>query len=68
MPGGAALPMGEYVAGDDKLLKFFGAAGDFVKVDTKPDKVGLWFYELVGKDKHGRMFLLDTKLQRSLAK
>ncbi|KAJ1394289.1 hypothetical protein B484DRAFT_407932 [Ochromonadaceae sp. CCMP2298] len=57
--------VGEYVAGDEKLLKFFGAAGDIVKVDTKPDKVGLWFYELVAKDKHGRMFLLDTKLQCS---
>jgi hypothetical protein len=57
--------VGEFIAGDEKLLKFFGQAGDICIIPTKPDKVGLWFYELVGRDKRGRMFLLDTKLQRA---
>ncbi|KAJ1420985.1 hypothetical protein B484DRAFT_433396 [Ochromonadaceae sp. CCMP2298] len=56
--------VGEFVAGDEKLLKFFGDAGDIIAVSSKPDSVGLWFYELCAQDRHDRVFLLDTKLQR----
>ncbi|KAJ1412138.1 hypothetical protein B484DRAFT_402420 [Ochromonadaceae sp. CCMP2298] len=33
--------VGEVIAGDEKLLKFFGQTGDICIIPTKPDKVGL---------------------------
>jgi hypothetical protein len=38
--------LGQLVVGDEKLMKFTGASNDVRQILTKPDKIGLWFYEL----------------------
>lgn len=54
--------IGEFVAGDEKLFHFTGKSGDLRKVPSKPQKVGLWFYELVAKINESTPYLLDIKL------
>ena len=38
--------IGQYCAGDEKLFGYCGDSYDSRKCATKPDKIGLWFYEL----------------------
>lgn len=38
--------VGEWVAGDEKLFKFTGKSGWVRLVPNKPDRVGIWIYEL----------------------
>jgi hypothetical protein len=40
------LQLGHAAAGDEKLFKFTGKSAFSRLVPNKPDKVGLWFYEL----------------------
>lgn len=42
---------GRCAAGDEKLLRFTGDSGYIRLVPSKPDHVGLWFFELVYKEK-----------------
>jgi len=49
--------IGHFVAGDEKLLHFSGNSGDIRLVPSKPDHVGLWFYELCGYLSNGKPFL-----------
>jgi hypothetical protein len=57
--------VGEYVAGDEKLLHFTGNSGDIRKVVSKPDRVGLWFYQLCVKLSNKTSYLLYFKLHHS---
>ena len=57
--------VGEYVAGDEKLLHFTGNSGDIRMVLSKPDRVGLWFYELCVKLSNKTSYLLYFKLHHS---
>lgn len=41
--------LGQWVAGDEKLFQFWGNSGWIRVVKSKPDHIGLWFYELVSK-------------------
>ena len=50
--------LGEYAAGDEKLLHFTGDSKNIRMILTKPDRVGHWFYELCIKLDNGRSFLL----------
>ncbi len=45
--------LGQYVAGDEKLYGFTGKSCDVRLVISKPDRVGLWFYELCGVLENG---------------
>jgi hypothetical protein len=54
------LRLGQYCAGDEKLFHFTGNSGDIRLVITKPDKVGLWFYELCAPLSYGGSFMLWT--------
>jgi len=54
--------IGEYVAGDEKLFYFTGNSGNIRLVITKPDRIGLWFYELCGAITTCKSYLLDLKL------
>jgi hypothetical protein len=57
--------LGEYVAGDEKLFHFTGDSGDIRLVLTKPDRIGLWFYQLCAPLHNGASFLLWFKLHHS---
>jgi hypothetical protein len=50
------------VAGDEKLLYFTGESIYIRKVVDKPDRIGFWYYELVGLLAGHFPFLLDMKL------
>ena len=57
--------VGEYLAGDEKLLHFTGDSDNIRMVLTKPDKVGHWFYELCIKLSNGLSFLLHFRAHLS---
>ena len=46
--------LGQYVAGDEKLFYFTGDSIIIRQVISKPDKIGLWFYELCCKGQKWR--------------
>lgn len=54
--------VGEYVSGDEKLFHFTGNSGDIRLVPSKPDRVGLWFYEMCMPLRNGKSYLLYMKL------
>ena len=56
---------GEFVAGDEKLLHFTGNSGDIRIVRSKPDRVGLWFYELCALLPNGLPIIVYFRLQKS---
>lgn len=57
--------LGQYVAGDEKLFHFTGESGNVRLVISKPDKVGLWFYELCAPLRSGLPYLLDLRMHNS---
>ncbi len=57
--------VGESCAGDEKLFHFTGNSQDIRMILTKPDRVGLWFYELCAPLTYGGSYLLHTKLHHS---
>lgn len=57
--------LGQYVAGDEKLFKFTGNSTNVRLVVSKPDRVGLWFYELCGELQSGLPFLLHVFLHHN---
>ena len=54
--------IGTYVAGDEKLLRFFGESDNVRVVFSKPDRVGLWFYQLASILSNGLSYLLHLCL------
>ena len=54
--------LGQGVASDEKLFHFTGDSVDVRLVISKPDKIGLWFYELVGALTCGAHYLLYLKM------
>lgn len=57
--------LGEDIAGDEKLLYYSGASGNVRLVLSKPDKLGLWFYELCSNTEYDEPYILDFKLASS---
>lgn len=41
--------VGEYVCGDEKLFRFTGNSGYIRMCPNKPDRIGLWTYELTAQ-------------------
>jgi hypothetical protein len=63
------LYLGQYIAGDEKLFFFSGNSGYVRLCISKPDRVGLWFYELCGRLQVGEKelpYLLDFLMHDSL--
>ena len=58
------LNVGEWVALDEKLLRFVGCGGDVMIVKSKPDQIGNWYYQLCVKLKTGDIIQLWAKIQR----
>lgn len=58
---------GRCLAGDEKLLHFTGNSGYIRIVPSKPDRVGLWFFELVATLHNGDPFLVHTRLCNACA-
>ena len=56
--------LGDSVAGDEKLFHFTGESGNIRLVLSKPDRVGLWFYQLCCKLSCGKPYLLYARLQQ----
>ena len=54
--------MGTYVEGDEKLLCFFGESDNVRVVFSKPDRVGLRFYQLASILSNGLSYLLHLCL------
>ena len=59
--------LGENVAGDEKLFYFTAHDHRTRQVPTKPDKIGLWFYELAGRLSNERRFVLYIKLHNNIS-
>ena len=53
------------VAGDEKLYHFTGDSALIRVVISKPDRIGLWFYELSCLFKDNSPYLLDTFVNNS---
>lgn len=60
------INLGEWLAGDEKLFKFTGASGWVRKCLKKPDKLGLWNYELTGRLSNGKPFLIYTRIHNAV--
>lgn len=58
----ALVTPGRCLVGDENLLHFTGSSGFIRIVPTKPDKVGLWFFELVCLLSNSTPYLLHAKL------
>ena len=50
--------IGQAVAGDEKLFFFTGESAFLRLVISKPDRIGLWFYELTCRLRDGSPFLM----------
>lgn len=57
--------LGQYIAGDEKLFHYTGDSPHVRLVPSKPDRVGLWFYQLAGRLRNNLPFLLDTFMHDS---
>jgi hypothetical protein len=53
---------GKHIAGDEKLLYFTGNSVNIRNVPSKPDKIGLWFYELSCRLEDSSPYMLHLKL------
>lgn len=53
--------LGQFVVGDEKLLKYYGASGKIRLVPTKPDKIGFWFYELAVNLSPNLCYIIDIQ-------
>lgn len=56
---------GRCLAGDEKLLKFTGNSGYIRLVPSKPDRIGLWFFELVAILNNGDPYMVHTMMSTS---
>lgn len=57
--------LGQYIAGDEKLFHYTGESGCIRLVPSKPDRIGLWFYECCGTFRNGSPFILYMKLHNN---
>ena len=60
------LRLGQNVSGDEKLFFFTGDSGNVRLVISKPDRIGLWFYELVARLSCNLPYMLSTLMHSSL--
>ena len=58
-----SLVIGQWVAGDEKLKHFTWNSGNIREILSKPDRIGLLFYELVGYLSNGLPYLLHAMQQ-----
>jgi hypothetical protein len=56
---------GDSIAGDEKLFYFTGNSGNIRLVPSKPDRIGLWFYELCCRFANGLPYMLDIQMAHS---
>ena len=61
------LRLGQFVAGDEKLFHYTGDSGLVRLVPSKPDKMGLWFYQKCGALSNGLPFCLFFLLHNSIS-
>ncbi len=59
------LQLGQMVAGDEKLFHYTGQSGNVRLCISKPDRLGLWFYEMAGTLSTGLPYLLYLKMHNS---
>jgi hypothetical protein len=59
--------IGQYAAGDEKLLHFTGDSVNIRLVPSKPDRIGFWFFELVVKLSNGTPYLIYMRLNDASA-
>jgi hypothetical protein len=59
------IRLGEYVAGDEKLFHFTGVSSQVRLVPSKPDKIGLWIYELSTPSASNNPYLLRYRLHHN---
>lgn len=59
---------GECVAGDEKLFHFTGDTPYLRYVPTKPDRVGLWMYELCVKLPNLKPYLIHCRMESASAR
>jgi hypothetical protein len=57
--------LGELVVGDEKLFHFTGNSGWIRLCPKKPDRIGLWHYELCAKLSTGKSILIAGKCHKS---
>jgi len=57
--------LGAFVAGDEKLLHFTGNGVHVMSVKSKPDRIGLWYYELAVKLECGAIFVIYIRMNNS---
>lgn len=57
----AVTSLGQHVAGDEKLFHFTGNSAYIRLVPNKPDRIGLWSYELSAELTNGAAFLLHVR-------
>lgn len=57
--------LGQYIAGDEKLFHYTGDSPHVRLFPSKPDRVGLWFYQLAGRFSNNLPYLLDTFMHDS---
>jgi hypothetical protein len=57
--------IGSRCAGDEKLFHFTGDTVDIRLVPSKPDRIGLWFYELAAPLSNNSQYLLHIRMAYS---
>ena len=57
-----AESLGQCVAGDEKLFHFTGESKDVRLCISKPDRIGLWFYQLCALLRSGKPYLLMLQM------
>ena len=57
-----AESLGQCVAGDEKLFHFTGESKDLRLCISKPDRIGLWFYQLCALLRSGKPYLLMLQM------
>ncbi len=60
--------LGEIAAADEKLYHYTGDTPYLRLVPTKPDRIGLWIYELCVLLTNKRQFLVHCKMEMGSAK
>jgi len=62
----ALFCLGEYVSGDEKLFHYTADSHLVRQVLSKPDRIGLWFYELCLPLSNNQSYLIHTKLHNNV--
>ena len=57
-----ALSLGQYTTGDEKLKHFTGKSGNVRNCPSKPDKIGLWYYELCAPLTNDLSYMLKVSM------